>query len=140
MDPRLEKALDFANYRATIANQRENLKKRIAVLKICHHEGAQFTASKTNIAFVKAMIDSGYDSGIIEDDKQNPIEIKDLEVLLQELSSAYHSAMNEFLVASIWSESFKNVLMIVAMMPSLPAPKTTLFISRENFSESFFLK
>ena len=98
MDPRLEKALDFANYRATIANQRENLKKRIAVLKMCHHEGAQFTASKTNIAFVKAMIDSGYDSGIIEDDKNNPVEIKDLTVLLQELSSAYHSAMNEYLI------------------------------------------
>ena len=44
------------------------------------------------------MIDSGYDSGIIEDDKHNPIEIKDLNVLLQELSSAYHSAMNEYLI------------------------------------------
>ena len=98
MDERLEKALDFANYRATIANQRDQLKNRISTVKICNYKGAQFTADKTNIAFVKAMIYSGYDSGIIEDDKNNPVEIKDLTVLLQELSSAYHSAMNEYLI------------------------------------------
>ena len=98
MDPRLEKALDFANYRATIANQRENLKKRIAVLKMCHHEGAQFTADKTNIGFIKAMIDSGHESAVVEDDKNNPVEIEELRKLLEELTSAYHSAMNEYLI------------------------------------------
>ena len=98
MDERLEKALDFANYRAPIANQRNNLKNRIATLKVCHYEGAQFTANKTNISFIKAMIDSGHEDATIEDDKQNPVEVKDLSGLLEELTSAYHASMNEYLI------------------------------------------
>ena len=98
MDERLEKALDFANYRATIANQRDQLKNRIATVKICHYKGAQFTANKTNISFIKAMIDSGHNSAVIEDDKNNPVEVDELDKLLSQLTSAYHSAMNEFLV------------------------------------------
>ena len=98
MDERLEKALDFANYRATIANQKNNLKNRIATLKVCHFSGAQFTANKTNISFIKAMIDLGYEEAVIEDDKENPVEVKDLQGLLDELTGAYHAAMNEFLI------------------------------------------
>lgn len=98
MDERLEKALDFANYRATIANQRDQLKNRINTVKICNYKGAQFTADKTNISFIKAMIDSGHESAVVEDDKNNPVEIEELSKLLEELTSAYHSAMNEYLI------------------------------------------
>ena len=98
MDERLEKALDFANYRATIANQRDQLKNRISTVKICNYKGAQFTADKTNIGFIKAMIDSGHEDATIEDDKQNPVEVKDLSGLLEELTSAYHASMNEYLI------------------------------------------
>tara|TARA_B100000902_G_C27077289_1_gene797089 strand:- start:65 stop:412 length:348 start_codon:yes stop_codon:yes gene_type:complete len=98
MDKRLEQALDFANYRATIANQKTNLKNRIATLKVCHHAGAQFTADKTNIAYIKTLIDLGYEEAVVEDDKNNPINIESLETLLDELTSANHAAMNEYLV------------------------------------------
>lgn len=99
MDERLEKALDFANYRATIANQKRNLHNRIATVKVVHFEGAQFTASKENIAFVNAMIDMGYETNVVvEDDKNNPVEIANLKQLLEALTSAYAGAMNEFLI------------------------------------------
>tara|TARA_B100000965_G_scaffold172434_1_gene144061 strand:- start:20949 stop:21296 length:348 start_codon:yes stop_codon:yes gene_type:complete len=98
MDKRLEQALDFANYRATIANQKTNLKNRIATLKVCHYGGSQFTANKTNIAYIRTLIDLGYKEAVVEDDKNNPIEVTDLQALLDDLTSANHAAMNEYLM------------------------------------------
>ena len=79
MDERLEKALDFANYRITLGNQKRTLKQRTQVLQTVHYEKGVFFADANTISFVKTLIDSDRDSAVIVDTKENPISIKDLE-------------------------------------------------------------
>ena len=98
MDPRLEKALDFANYRATIANQKRNLKNRVDTVKIHHTKGGKWIADQTTIAFLKALVDLGTEEAVIEDGKGIPVQVDDIKALLEQLVSTYHSAMNEYIV------------------------------------------
>ena len=57
MDERLEKALEFANYRITLGNQKRTLKQRTLVLQTVHYANGVFHANPTTIAFVKTLID-----------------------------------------------------------------------------------
>ena len=100
MDERLEKALEFSNYRVTIENQRANLKRRFEAMLVVHHENASFTANAETIAFVKALIDSGNTEAVILDSKESPVEIDELEKFLETLIETYHRATNEYIVES----------------------------------------
>lgn len=96
MDERLQKALDFSNYTATINNQKNNIKNRFAQLQLVHHIGGVFIANSDTITFVKTLIDMGHKSGILVDAKENPINVKNFEELLEKLVSAYFSATTEY--------------------------------------------
>lgn len=95
MDERLEKALEFSNYRTTLANQKTNLRNRINTIRTVHYKGSAFTATPTMIAFLSTMIEPDK-SLIVEDDKNNPVELENPQELLDQLKSAYHQAMNEY--------------------------------------------
>ena len=96
MDDRLQAALEFSNYTATINNQKRNAKNRFQQLQLVHHVGAVFLADHTTITFVKTMIDLGHKDGVIIDTKDNPVTIKDFNELLEKLTSAYFSATTEY--------------------------------------------
>jgi hypothetical protein len=96
MDERLEKALAFANYSATIANQKQNIKNRVTQIQTLHKHGGVFLADQSTIAFVQAMISSGENAGIMIDQKENPIRIPDYTVMLEDLITAYKRATEEF--------------------------------------------
>ena len=96
MDERLQAALDFSNYTATINNQKRNAKNRFQQLQIVHHIGGVFVADHLTISFIKTMIDMGHTSGVLIDSKDNPINVKDFNDLLEKLSSAYFSATTEY--------------------------------------------
>lgn len=96
MDERLEKALEFSNYSATIANQKQNIKNRVQQIKTVHENSGVFMADHVTISFVKTLIDMKITSTIMEDSKGNPIQIKDLKSLQENLVSAYTSAMTEY--------------------------------------------
>lgn len=96
MDERLQKALEFSNYTATINNQKKNIRNRFAQLQLVHHIGGVFIANQETIAFIKTLIDLGHKKGIIVDSKQNPINVKDYDELLEKLVDAYFSATTEF--------------------------------------------
>lgn len=96
MDERLQKALEFSNYTATINNQKRNIKNRFAQLQIVHYKGGVFLANQQTIAFIKAMIDSNHTSGILIDSKDNPINVSNFEDLLSNLMSSYFSATQEY--------------------------------------------
>ena len=42
MDERLEKALEFSNYRATIETQKKNLQMRVETQQTVHYNGGSF--------------------------------------------------------------------------------------------------
>jgi len=98
MDERLEKALEFGNYRTTLANQKRNVISRMQNLQKVHYKGGSFNANPTTIAFVQSLVSVKKKSSVIVDTKENPIEIEDLEDFLDTLISAYTEGVNEYKV------------------------------------------
>lgn len=96
MDERLEKALEFANYRATLANQKRNIISRMKILQKVHYKNGSFEANKETISFIKCLVDLNKTSAIILDEKENAIEIENLEEFLEILVSAYVDSMSEY--------------------------------------------
>lgn len=96
MNDRLQAALDHANYRSTIAQQKENLRIRCADLLIHAQNGGVFTASPALIGFLDFLIRREETQSVILDDKGNPILIEDLEDFRDALYSTYVEATNEF--------------------------------------------
>tara|TARA_B100000035_G_scaffold7559_1_gene6552 strand:+ start:24126 stop:24473 length:348 start_codon:yes stop_codon:yes gene_type:complete len=109
MDERLEKALDFANYRITLGNQQRTLKQRIRVLQTVHYNKGVFFADSQTISFVKALIDCDKKESVIIDSKENPIVIDDLKDFLDTLLSAYNESMNEYKVQSDKIKKSRNI-------------------------------
>ena len=96
MDERLEKALEFANYRTTLSNQKRNIRTRMQVLQTVHHNAGSFVADERTISFVDALLNSKRKEAVIVDTKENPIEIEDLSEFKEKLLSAYTEASNEY--------------------------------------------
>ena len=109
MDERLEKALEFANYRITLGNQKRTLKQRTQVLQTVHYSKGVFFADHVTISFVKTLLDSGKTDSIIVDTKENPIHIEDLKEFLDTLISSYTEAMNEYKVQSDKIKKARNI-------------------------------
>ena len=98
MDERLENALEFANYRITLGNQKRTIRQRMTVLTTVQYKTGVFQANPTTIAFVKALVDANKTSAIVLDTKDNPIDIEDLKEFLENLLGAYTEATNEYKV------------------------------------------
>ena len=54
MDERLEKALEFSNYRMTIENQKKNLKTRVDTLQTFMYAKGTWKADQPLISFVQS--------------------------------------------------------------------------------------
>jgi hypothetical protein len=98
MDERLEKALEFANYRITLSNRKRDIKARMIFLQTLHHKSGTFIANEILIGFVDTLLRNGKKSAVIVDTNDNPIEIDDLEEFNDLLISAYIEASNEYKV------------------------------------------
>ena len=96
MDERLEKALEFANYRITLSNQKRTIRQRMHVLQTVNHNRGVFYANPIVISFVKTLLDSGKKDAIILDSKESPIWVENLNEFLDSLLSAYTESTNEY--------------------------------------------
>ena len=96
MDERLQNALEFSNYSVTIANQKQNIKNRVAQIQMVIKNGGSFVADAQTISFIKALVDLEKKEAIILDVNENPIRIGNLQEFLEELVSSYTSAMTEY--------------------------------------------
>lgn len=94
MDDRLQKALDFSNYRISLFNQKENIKLKVETLLTYAINGGIFKVSPELITFVKTIKDYEYNSVVLLDLNQNPIEITDLDKFLKDIISKYFEATN----------------------------------------------
>ena len=113
MDERLEKALEFANYRATLSNQKRNIRSRMQVLQSIHHKGGSFVANEVTISFISSIIAAGKKSAIIVDTKDNPVEIEDLQEFQTLLIDAYQQASNEYKVQMDKIKRARNIKQIM---------------------------
>jgi hypothetical protein len=97
MDERLSKALEFANYSVTLNNQRRALKEKYLADIIYYHNGGCFAVNKELINFVKLLVDTGNDTGVILiDDNDVPVEIANLNDFFETVMNKFFTASNEY--------------------------------------------
>lgn len=115
MDEKLEKALEFSNYRLTLNNQKQNLKTRMQTMMTIGYNSTLFTARIELINFVKQLIDLKVDQYIILDDNENPVLITDLTDFHSKLLSQYTEALNEFYVESEKLKKLRTTKQLVGL-------------------------
>jgi len=96
MTSKLTKALEFSNYRQTLNIQHNNLKSKVQTLLTYSTNGGSFNIDLPLITFVEMLIKKEYDSVVLLDVYNNPIEITDLKDFLEEILSRYFEATNEY--------------------------------------------
>jgi hypothetical protein len=91
MDIRLQEALDFSNYRLTLATQLQNLKIKLASDLLVTHANGIFTASMSNINLVGTLMEQHTNFYVI-DDNGTPILIPNLKDFRKLLFDTYSKA------------------------------------------------
>lgn len=94
MDQRLKDALEFSNYRLTLANHKKNLLLRAEALQVVSHAGGMFKASPYLITWLDFIIRSGAEQYVLTDQNDQPILVTDLVALKDRLFDAYTKSMN----------------------------------------------
>lgn len=98
MDERLQKALEFSNYRQTLAIQRKTLKEKINAKLTYGCNGGLFKIDQSLITFVQMLIDQGRTENVpIIDINENPILIVNLNDFRDEILDRYFTATYEYL-------------------------------------------
>lgn len=118
MDERLSRALQFSNYRQTLHIQKQNLIQRMRNQRTVLFNNGMFIADPTTIAFVKALIDQGYEEAIVIDSKDIPIKVQDLKDFLDKLMDANFKATNEYFVANEKVKRSRNMKALLEWEPA----------------------
>lgn len=97
MDDRFKKALEFANYRQTLAVQRKILKEKIDAQLTYGHNGGIFKIDQSLLTFVNTLCQFGRTEGVVLlDVNNNPILIEDLESFKEIIFDKYFSASYQY--------------------------------------------
>lgn len=97
MDAQLQQALEFSNYRQTLAIQRKTLKERIDSKLTYGYNGGIFKIDRSLITFTQMMLDQGRTEGVpILDSNENPILITDVEKFRDEILDRYFTSTLEY--------------------------------------------
>ena len=114
-DEKIEKALQTANYMATLSNQRRVIKEEFEQKIMYYHNGGTFKCDQSLIGFVKALIDSDQSSVTIIDNNGLPIVIDSLEVFLENIIANYFEAVNEYAAKFNRIKNKRNIKDIVSL-------------------------
>jgi hypothetical protein len=97
MEALLTNALDFSNYKQTLAIQRKTLKERIDAKLTFGHNGGIFKIDQTLISFVQFLISQERTAKVpLIDSNENPILIEDLISFRDEVLDRYFTATYEY--------------------------------------------
>jgi len=97
MEERLEKALEFANYRQTLNNQLHKLKIRAEGLLIYSKNGGNFTINHELISFLDYLVRTEIIEVALLDDNRVPVQISDVPLFLKEITIRYFEVTNDYL-------------------------------------------
>tara|TARA_A100001011_G_scaffold399639_1_gene509287 strand:+ start:3964 stop:4323 length:360 start_codon:yes stop_codon:yes gene_type:complete len=97
MSTRLTKALEFANYRTTLNNQKEQLKAKTQSLLSFSINGGSFTIDLPLLTFCKQLLDDNQTEVVLLDIYNNPIKVE-LEKFYEEILSRYYEVTNDYYV------------------------------------------
>lgn len=97
MDDRLAKALDFANFKYTLALQRKTLKEKIDAKLTYGHASGIFKIDRSLISFVQMLIDLERVENVpLIDDNGNPVIIPNLQIFRDDILDRYFTATLEY--------------------------------------------
>jgi len=97
MDNRLKAALDFSNYRQTLAIQRKTLKEKINAKLMYGINGGIFKIDQSLITFVQMLMDQGRTENVpLIDINENPILITNLTEFRDEILDRYFTSTYEY--------------------------------------------
>jgi len=97
MNERLEKALEFANYRQTLNTQLHKSKIKTDGLLILAKNGGTFYINQELICFLDYLNRTGISKATIFDRNKLPVEISDIPSFLKEVTTRYFEVSNDFL-------------------------------------------
>lgn len=95
MSTKLTNALEFANYRVTLNNQRAALKAKTESLLSYSVNGGTFTIDISLLTFCKQLLDEGESEVVLLDIHSNPILVE-LETFYDEIRSRYFEVTNDY--------------------------------------------
>lgn len=93
---RLEKALDFSNTMQTFNLNKNNLKVKTQNLLNYSINGGTFNIDQSLIGFMHMIVTSGKKEAILLDKNDVPIKVDNTEKFLEDISSLYFEAINEY--------------------------------------------
>ena len=97
MNDVLKKALEFSNYRQTLAIQRKTLKEKIAQDLTYGFGGGIFKIDRSLISFVQMLVDQGRIADIpLLDVNDVPVMIPDMEKFRDEIMDRYFSSLYNY--------------------------------------------
>lgn len=97
MDDRLKNALDFSNYRQTIAVQRKTLKEKMQAKLTYGFNGGIFKIDQSLLSFVSMLCSEGRTQGVVLlDINDNPIIVEDLENFKSEIFDRFFTSSFEY--------------------------------------------
>lgn len=97
MSTRLNKALEFANYRVTLNNQTATLKAKTQSLLSYSINGGTFEINLPLLTFCKQLIDLEHTEAVLLDCYENPIKVE-LESFYEEILSRWFEVTNDYYV------------------------------------------
>lgn len=96
MNERLEKALEFANYRQTLNSQLHKAKIKTEGLLIMSKNGGTFYVGQELICFLDYLNRLGLAEATIFDRNKAPIQITDVPEFLKEVTTRYFEITNDY--------------------------------------------
>ncbi len=113
MDNRLQKAVEFANYKQTLNNQLHKLRIKAEGTLMFAEAGGKFTINQQLICFLDYLVRNGYTEATLLDDNNTPVSIKDTALFLKKITTLYFEVTNDYFRESQiikQSRSVKSIL------------------------------
>jgi len=95
-DSRVEKALEFANYRATLNNQKQKLKDQCEANLNYAFNGGLFYIDQTLISFIGNFLSQGKTAMVVLDNNQTPVDIENLQEFYDSITTRWFESVNEY--------------------------------------------
>jgi hypothetical protein len=115
MEERLQKALEFANYRQTLNNQLHKIKIKTEGLLIFSKNGGNFAVNQELICFLDYLVRSESVNATILDSNNTPVRIEDIPAFLKEITARYFEVTNEYSREYQAIKKLRNVKSIIGI-------------------------
>jgi hypothetical protein len=116
MDERIEKALEVANYMATLSNQRRIILEEYNQKLVHYVNGASFNITPELITFTKTVLDLGRTEDVAFVDANNfPVVIKNVQEFFDNIVKIYFESTDDYAIKYSALKNKRNILSIIEL-------------------------